>query len=230
MAASPAVEELAPSELGTKEYWSAAYRREGEVFAETEDPGEVWFGEEAAARMVTWVADRPEEVRQGATVLDVGCGNGMLSCDLAREGFLVTGVDYCHESIDLARRVAELEGVEVKFEVVNILDCLENTECEPLKVTYDVIVDKGTFDAISLGETAVEDKLSYVRNMAGLLQPRGILLITSCNWTGPELELQFGSHFSMLEQLPTPSFTFGGVQGNTVVAVAFRKLPGHNMS
>ena len=30
--------------------------REGGTFAETEDPGEVWFGEEAAARMVNWLA------------------------------------------------------------------------------------------------------------------------------------------------------------------------------
>merc|ERR1712032_1785864 len=205
------VEELTPSKLGTKEYWEEAYNKEVENFAEIGDPGEAWFGEEAAARMVNWLADHPELVAADAEVLDVGCGNGLLTVDLAKEGFQVVGVDYCAAAIKLAKQECD------------ILEELSTSQCTALKKTYDVVVDKGTFDAISLGERAFEDKKRYIRNMGGLLKPGGLLLITSCNWTEDELRAQFSEVFLQKYVLPTPSFTFGGVRGNTVTAVVFQK-------
>jgi len=111
------VEELTPSKLGTKEYWEEAYNKEVENFAEIGDPGEAWFGEEAAARMVNWLADHPELVAADAEILDVGCGNGLLTVDLAKEGFQVVGVDYCAAAIKLAKQVAEQADLDLDFEV-----------------------------------------------------------------------------------------------------------------
>jgi len=213
------VEELEPSELGTKQYWEEAYIREGGTFAETEDPGEVWFGEEAAARMVNWLADHPEEVSPTSRVLDVGCGNGCLSVDLAKEGFQVVGCDYSSASIALATKVAQQAEVEVEFQECDILGELTGVLAE----VYQVVVDKGTFDAISLGETALQDKKRYVSNVSGVLEEGGILLITSCNWTRQELATQFSPHFREYQVLPTPSFTFGGRSGNSVTTVVFRR-------
>merc|ERR1712203_152785 len=217
------VEELTPSKLGTKEYWEEAYNKEVENFAEIGDPGEAWFGEEAAARMVNWLADHPELVAADASVLDVGCGNGLLTVDLAKEGFQVVGVDYCEAAIKLAKQVAEQADLDLDFQECDILEDLSTSQCTALKKTYNVVVDRGTFDAISLGEKAVEDKKSYMRNMGGLLKPEGLLLITSCNWTEEELRAQFSEVFLQKYVLPTPSFTFGGVRGNTVTAVVFQK-------
>lgn len=49
------MEELEPSELGTQRYWEEAYKKEIANFEENGDLGDVWFGEDSAARVVNWI-------------------------------------------------------------------------------------------------------------------------------------------------------------------------------
>ena len=57
---------------------------------------------------------------------------------------------------------------------------------------FDVCTDKGTYDAISLcPEDSCSKRKQYVTSVASLLTDRGIYIITSCNWTGEEIEQQF---------------------------------------
>jgi 2-polyprenyl-6-hydroxyphenyl methylase/3-demethylubiquinone-9 3-methyltransferase len=53
----------------------------------------------------------------GLRVLDVGCGGGLLAEEFAGLGCEVTGVDPSRESIEVARRHASAEGLEVQYEV-----------------------------------------------------------------------------------------------------------------
>jgi len=52
-------------------------------------------------------------------VLELGCGDGTLSCFLAAEGFDVTGVDISQGMIEEAKRRAERESLSVRFEVAD---------------------------------------------------------------------------------------------------------------
>jgi SAM-dependent methyltransferase len=52
----------------------------------------------------------------GSRVLDLACGHGRHSVELARRGFLVTGVDLSEPSLDLGQARATQAGVEVRFE------------------------------------------------------------------------------------------------------------------
>jgi SAM-dependent methyltransferase len=54
-------------------------------------------------------------LRPGARVLDLACGIGRHSLELARRGFQVVGVDLSQACIDNARRGADDQGVEVEF-------------------------------------------------------------------------------------------------------------------
>ena len=91
-------------------------------------------------------------------------------------------------------------------------------------VPYDVCFDKGTYDAISLDpEDSKTKRVKYIENVARLLKPNGLLVITSCNWTEKELPEHFKSHFNLKEQIPTPQFKFGGVVGNMVTSLIFTK-------
>ena len=44
-------------------------------------------------------------------ILDLGCGTGSMTLELARRGFDMTGVDYSPEMLDIARERAEKEGI-----------------------------------------------------------------------------------------------------------------------
>ena len=56
---------------------------------------------------------------------------------------------------------------------------------------FDVITDKGTFDAVGLSQDAAANKQLYMSAVSSLLKPRGLLVITSCNTTREELIEEF---------------------------------------
>lgn len=51
----------------------------------------------------------------GSKILDLACGNGRHSVELAKRGHEVTGVDLSEDLLDVARDRAEKEAVEVSF-------------------------------------------------------------------------------------------------------------------
>jgi 2-polyprenyl-6-hydroxyphenyl methylase / 3-demethylubiquinone-9 3-methyltransferase len=57
---------------------------------------------------------------EGLSVLDVGCGGGLLAEPLARLGANVTGIDPIQESIDTARWHADEVGLDVNYEVASL--------------------------------------------------------------------------------------------------------------
>ncbi|EAQ91211.1 hypothetical protein CHGG_03146 [Chaetomium globosum CBS 148.51] len=137
-----------------------------------------------------------------AAVLDLGCGNGSMLFALRDEGWggRLVGVDYSERSVELARAVgvsrregrggeedgeAEGEGQgvgetqgerEVEFKVWDVLNGpLSEVEAVPGGTAgWDVVLDKGTFDAVSL---------SGERDGQGAADLRGLC----CNWTEAEL-------------------------------------------
>ncbi|KAM4704106.1 EEF1A lysine methyltransferase 2 [Rhinophrynus dorsalis] len=212
--------ELRPSALGTKEHWDAVYSRELQSFQEYGDEGEIWFGEGSMTRVVRWL--NTHKVPLTSSVLDIGTGNGMLMVELAKNGYSnLTGIDYCGDAIELARSICEKEGISqnVHLQAADFLTAFHPAE------RFDICLDKGTFDAVSLDPTgSVEKRGQYVQSLGRALKPHGIFIITSCNWTREELLSQFGCDFEIIDELPTPSFSFGGRSGHSVTALVFRKI------
>lgn len=65
---------------------------------------------EEVARLLSLV-----EIRPPGAVLDLGCGIGRHSLELARRGFEVTGVDRTEEFLAEARRAARADEVEIEL-------------------------------------------------------------------------------------------------------------------
>ncbi|KAI8599599.1 S-adenosyl-L-methionine-dependent methyltransferase [Dissophora ornata] len=279
--------DFGPSQLGTKDYWDKVYDREVNNFKDHGDIGEIWFGEDSAMKMVDWVEENYESIKETCSILDLGCGNGHLLLDLAELDFEdLTGIDYSPAAIELARAVAadkELDHV-IKYEAVDFLAEKETLEwCTQQAVVaavegneaqddiqpkkFKVLLDKGTYDAISLhqknkrdaaiaaaattvvsdenieeeqGEEATttpkdnivlaenDDNMEeladrYPKRVAAMMQDDGRLLITSCNWTQAELIQRFAHVFEYDSHLKYPTFTFGGVKGQTISSVVFKK-------
>lgn len=148
------------------------------------------------------------------------------------------GTDYSSKSIEFARQVAEnkklgpgMEG-EVKFVEYDILnspiELLLNGEQEK---GWDVVLDKGTFDAISLsdekdaqGRRVVE---GYKERVVPLIRKGGRLLVTSCNWTEEELKGWFADEddegLRYDGRIEYRNFSFGGRKGQTISSCCFVK-------
>lgn len=59
---------------------------------------------------------RNAQPRPGLRILDVGCGTGFLSLQLAALGCVVTGIDFAPDMLARARSKAETAGLEIHFQ------------------------------------------------------------------------------------------------------------------
>jgi len=155
----------------------------------------------------------------------------------------ILGVDYSAQSIALALRLASTQAdtSTIEFQTWDIMQ----TSPSPTVLNgsqihgWDVVHDKGTFDAISLsdeidpsGKRIVE---GYKSRVLPLVKEDGLFVVTSCNWTEEELRGWFVTEemkeegeeegrLEWMQGLRYRSFRFGGREGQTVCSVAFRKV------
>ena len=106
-----------------------------------------------------------------AVVLDVGCGGGLLSEALAKEGAKVTALDLAPELIKVAKLHRLESGVSVDYR----LQSVEALAAE----------QPGSFDAITCMEMLehVPDPSAIIAACASLLKPGGQLFLSTLNRT-----------------------------------------------
>ncbi|KIO34364.1 hypothetical protein M407DRAFT_240669 [Tulasnella calospora MUT 4182] len=224
-----------PSKLGTKQHWDDVYKRELANFEDdSEDEGEVWFGLDSVEKMVDWATENVPSSSKPYT-LDIGSGNGTLSLALAGAGYPVDrilGVDYSEDSVRLARSVARHRSVPgLRFEASDFLseDPPQLEGMDSSAGGWDLLLDKGTFDAIALADKTNDGSApidGYPTRISRLLKSGAYFLITSCNFTEEELKQRFSAPAIGLvyhSRIQHPTFTFGGKTGSTCSSVAFKK-------
>ncbi|MGC2200397.1 MAG: bifunctional 2-polyprenyl-6-hydroxyphenol methylase/3-demethylubiquinol 3-O-methyltransferase UbiG [Stellaceae bacterium] len=57
---------------------------------------------------------------EGLTLLDIGCGGGLIAEPMSRLGFVVTGIDADAEAIAVARAHAEATGLSIDYRVATV--------------------------------------------------------------------------------------------------------------
>ena len=121
-------------------------------------------------------SDAPAEVEQvvsllgiepGAHILDLCCGVGRHSLELARRGFQVTGVDRTRLYLDRASRQAEAEGLQVEFVQSDM-----RTFCRP--DAFDAVVN--LFTSFGYFEDP-EDDHQVALNVYRSLKSGGVFLL-----------------------------------------------------
>ncbi|KAJ7227304.1 S-adenosyl-L-methionine-dependent methyltransferase [Mycena pura] len=231
--------DLQPSKLGTKEHWDQVYETELANFHEHGDEGEIWFGVQAVEKMVKWALEHTPP-SQNPSTLEVGSGNGTLLFALVDAGYdpsRLCGIDYSDAAVDLARAIAATTdtGESSTFAQCDFLTTdpprLSNMPQEQRPDVWDLILDKGTFDAIALAEKDDEGNspaARYPARVARLLKPGALFLITSCNFTEDELRATFATPETCLvyhSRIQHRTITFGGKMGSPCSSVAFIKPP-----
>ncbi|TYT25033.1 bifunctional 2-polyprenyl-6-hydroxyphenol methylase/3-demethylubiquinol 3-O-methyltransferase UbiG [Luteimonas viscosa] len=128
---------------------------------------------------------------QGATVLDVGCGGGLLSEAMAREGAEVTAIDLAPELVKVARLHGLESGVKVDYRVQSVEDLAAERP--------------GAFDAVTCMEMLehVPDPAAILSACATLLRPGGSLFVSTLNRTPAAFALAIVGAEYIARLLPT---------------------------
>uniref|UniRef100_A0A0K0F7L2 Protein-lysine N-methyltransferase n=1 Tax=Strongyloides venezuelensis TaxID=75913 RepID=A0A0K0F7L2_STRVS len=219
---------VSDSVLGTKEFWDSRYELEIKNFEENGDEGEIWFGKNAENRILLYINQL--ELDKDIQFIDIGCGNGSLLRRLQDRGYKnLTGVDYSSSAIELSKRLSD-NGNDNNNEIVfKVDDMLSDNHDSELIHKFNIILDKGTWDAICLSGDRGERLKCYKKNIDTFFTNDSskvqLFIIVSCNFTKEELiELFVDDNLQFESDLPpSKTFSFGGKSGQTSTGVVFKK-------
>lgn len=135
--------------------------------------------------MVDWAVDHISP-STSPYILEIGSGNGTLLFSLAEAGYdptRLSGVDYSLDAVKLSSMIATSRDgcADISFSTCDFLTEVPSPPPGQDKGEWDLILDKGTYDAISLGEkdeTGKSPAATYPIRVAQLLKTGGFFLIT----------------------------------------------------
>lgn len=125
----------------------------------------------------------------GLTILDIGCGGGILSEPLARMGATVTGVEPAANNLAVAKAHAEAEGLAIEY--VN-------------GMAEDLLAEGRRFDVVLAMEVVehVPDIQGFVDTAAALVRPGGLFGGSTLNRTKRAFALAIVGAEYLLRWLP----------------------------
>ena len=106
----------------------------------------------------------------GLSVLDVGCGGGLICEPLARKGATVTGIDPSGVSVQVARRHAQSNGLDIDYRHQLVQDI------QGEDVQFDVVINAEVVEH-------VPDQQALIAACASLVRPGGMLVLATLNRT-----------------------------------------------
>jgi 2-polyprenyl-6-hydroxyphenyl methylase / 3-demethylubiquinone-9 3-methyltransferase len=126
---------------------------------------------------------------QGLSLLDIGCGGGLLSEPMARLGAQVTGVDAAARNIGVAALHAGKQGLEIDYR----------------QGTAEALADAGSrFDIVLALEIVehVADVPLFLRSCGRMVKPGGLLFLSTLNRTAKAWALAIAGGEYILRWLP----------------------------
>ncbi len=138
------------------------------------------FGRDPAAR-------RPFE---GLSLLDIGCGGGLLSEPMARLGFEVTGVDASERNIGAAKAHAASAGLAIDY-LCSTVETLTDERDRP----FDLILNMEVVEHVT-------DPAGFLRDCARLVAPGGLMIVATLNRTAKAMALGVIGAEHVLRWLP----------------------------
>jgi 2-polyprenyl-6-hydroxyphenyl methylase/3-demethylubiquinone-9 3-methyltransferase len=113
---------------------------------------------------------------EGLTLLDIGCGGGLLSEPMTRLGFAVTGADASERNIGTARAHAAQSGLGIDYRAITAEELAAEGH------SYDVVLNMEVVEHVA-------DVGAYLKACAALVKPGGITVVATMNKTLKSLAL-----------------------------------------
>jgi 2-polyprenyl-3-methyl-5-hydroxy-6-metoxy-1,4-benzoquinol methylase len=138
--------------------------------------GEIWNWESPAGR-VRWarrVKMLSDHLRPGMIVLELGCGTGYFTRELARLGADVVAIDVSPELLEIAR--ANCPAPNVQYQIEN---------------AYALSYDGAVFDSV-VGSSVLHhlEIQEALREIYRVLKPAGTIYFTEPNMLNPQIAIQ----------------------------------------
>lgn len=164
----------------------------------------------------------------GLSVLDVGCGGGLLCEPLARLGASVTGVDAVARNIEIARTHAETAGVDVHYQAATV---------------EELVAEKRQFDIVLNMEVVehVADVNAFLAACSAVVADGGLMFFATLNRTAKAFGLAIVGAEYVLGWLPrgthdwrkfvrpselTRALAAAGIEVSDLTGVTFNPLTG----
>jgi 2-polyprenyl-6-hydroxyphenyl methylase/3-demethylubiquinone-9 3-methyltransferase len=126
---------------------------------------------------------------EGLSILDVGCGAGLLSEPLARLGGRVVAIDPAGDGLEVARRRAEEAGLDIDYRKASL------GELSGGKARFDLVA------ALEVLEH-VPDPSAFLADCVGLVRPGGAVVLSTLNRTARSFALGIVATEYLLGWLP----------------------------
>lgn len=168
---------------------------------------------------------------QGLSVLDIGCGGGLLSEPMARLGATVTGVDAGARNIAVAALHAEKQGLAIDYRQ-DTAEALANAVDQAGEARFDIVL------ALEIVEHVAEVDL-FLASCARLVKPGGLLFLSTLNRTAKAWVLAIAGAEYVLGWLPRGTHDWkkflkpsevvrgleaGGVETKEIIGVVYSPL------
>ena len=125
----------------------------------------------------------------GLTLLDIGCGGGLLCEPMRRLGFDVTGVDASERTIGAATAHAAEVGLDIDYR------CTTAEAMLAQGARFDVILNMEVIEHVA-------DPGQFLRDTCAMLKPGGLMVVATLNRTAKAMALAVVGAEYVLRWLP----------------------------
>ena len=116
------------------------------------------------------------EYNKATRILDIGCGTGRHSIELAKRGYIVVGIDLSESLLKRAKEKASEQKLQIVFQKHDARDL-------PFLHEFDLVIMlcEGAFPLMETDEM----NFQILQNAANVLKPKGKLIFTTLNGLFP---------------------------------------------